>query len=314
RGNQHHHGFRHAHSPGPQLFWYGSFNARDLFQSQQGNRVFPEEFQPAQLQRSDYPDLFQRRGRFHPSNLVRVGRREPERNAIRRYLMKKLAICALLLCGLFTCGVVAQQAANVDRPTEPNFLFDDDGGKVQIVPADFSIAGPKTFHGGAVLTSARQVSIFLGAGWAGQQTRQRQTSLLDVGASNANPHIAELQKHNIKMLRSAPLVEDFSDLSKTRVNDLTIQQRLSDLLQSKAIPAPGASTVYVVFLAPGIDSTLGGNKAGLDYAAYHNFVNLEAGEVHYVLVPFHQDARQHAAAATRAFAETALNPNGKGWV
>ncbi|HET9365183.1 MAG TPA: hypothetical protein VFP71_09275 [Candidatus Angelobacter sp.] len=227
--------------------------------------------------------------------------------------MKKFALCALLLCGLATCVPAAQQATTVDRPTEPNFVFDDDGGKVQIVPADFSVAGPKTFHGGPVLGSVRQVSIFLGAGWADQQGRQRQTGLLNIGTSNANPHLAELEKHNIKMLPSAPLFEDFSDLSKARINDLTIQQKLSDLLQSKAIPAPDAGTVYVVFLAPGIDSTLGGNKAGTDYVAYHNFVNLEAGEIHYVVVPFHPDAQQHSAATARAFAETALNPNGRGW-
>lgn len=227
--------------------------------------------------------------------------------------MKKFAFCALLLCGLATCALVAQQAATVDRPTEPNFVFDDDGGKAQIVPADFSVAGPKTFHGGSVLSAVRQVSIFLGAGWADQQARQRQTGLLDVGKNNANPHLAELQKHNIKMLRSAPPFEDFSDLSKSKINDLTVQQKLSDLLQSKAIPAPDAGTVYVVFLAPGIDSTLGGSKAGTDYVAYHNFVNLEAGEIHYVVVPFHPDAQQHSAATARAFAETALNPNGRGW-
>jgi hypothetical protein len=227
--------------------------------------------------------------------------------------MTKFAFCTLLLCGLVTGILMAQQAATVDRPAEPNFVFDDDGGKAQIVPADFSIAGPKTFHGGAVLSSARQVSIFLGPGWGNQQVRPRQTPLLDVASGNQNPHLAELQKHNIKTLRAAPLFEDFSNLGHPAINDLTIQQKLSDLLQSKAIPAPASGTVYVIFLAPGIESTLGGNKAGVDYAAYHNFVNLEAGEIHYVVVPFHQDVQQHAAAAARAFAETALNPNGQGW-
>jgi len=234
--------------------------------------------------------------------------------------MKRLVFSTLLLAALAIPLLAVQQSTKVpdapsslDRPAEPNFVFDDDGGKAQIVPADFSIAGPKTFHGGTVLPAARQVSIFLGSGWGDQQARQRQTGLVDVAASNTNPHLAELGKHNIKMLHAAPLFEDFSDLSKTRVNDLTIQQKLSDLLQSKAIPAPNAGTVYIVFLAPGIDSTLGGNKAGTDYVAYHNFVNLEAGEIHYVVVPFHADAQQHTAAATRAFAETALNPNGRGW-
>jgi hypothetical protein len=227
--------------------------------------------------------------------------------------MKKLVLCALLLCGLATCVLTAQQAATMDRPAEPNFVFDDDGGKVQIVPADLSTAAPKTFHGGPVLASTRQVSIFLGAGWGDQQFRGRETSLLDVAATAGNAHVAELEKHNIRTLRASPQLEDFSDLSKARVNDLTIQQKLSDLLQNKTIPAPSAGTVYVIFLAPGIQSTLGAHKAGVDYAAYHNFVNLEAGEIHYVVVPFHENADLHSAAATRAFAETALNPSGRGW-
>jgi hypothetical protein len=175
--------------------------------------------------------------------------------------MKKFALGILLLCGTVTCVLAAQQQASVDRPAEPNFAFDDDGGKAQ----------------------------------------------------TGNEQAAELKQHSIKTLRAAPKLEDFSDLSQSKVNDLTIQQKLSDLLKSKAIPTPTAGTVFVIFLAPGIQSTLGGLQGGVDYAAYHNFVNLEVGEIHYVVVPFHENADTHSAAATRAFAETALNPNGQGW-
>jgi hypothetical protein len=227
--------------------------------------------------------------------------------------MKKFALGILLLCCTVTCVLAAQQQASVDRPSEPNFAFDDDGGKTQIVPVDFSVAGPKTFHGGPVLASAQQVSIFLGAGWGDTQVRGREISLLDVTASARNTQVEELKQHSIKMLRAAPQIEDFTDLIHSKVNDLTIQQKLSDMLKSKAIPAPQAGTVYVVFLAPGVPSTLGGLQGGVDYAAYHNFVNLEAGEIHYVVVPFHENAATHSAAATRAFAEAALNPNGQGW-
>src|SRR6476661_6046007 len=227
--------------------------------------------------------------------------------------MRKFAFWVLLLCGSVSCILAAQQQATVDRPAEPNFAFDDDGGKVQIVPADLSVAGTKNFHGGLVLASAQQISIFLGAGWGDTQVRGRESSLLDVTASVGNVQVAELKQHSIKTLRAAPQIEDFTDLSQSKVNDLTIQQKLSDLLKSKAIPAPQAGTVFVIFLAPGIQSTLGGLQGGVDYAAYHNFVNLEAGEIHYVVVPFHQNADSHSAAATRAFAEAALNPNGQGW-
>jgi hypothetical protein len=227
--------------------------------------------------------------------------------------MKKFALGILLLCGTVTCVLSAQQQPSVDRPSEPNLAFDDDGGKAQIVPVDLSVATPKTFHGGPVLTSAQQVSIFLGSRWGDAQVRGREASLLDVTASAGNAQVAELKQHSIKTLRAAPKLEDFSDLSQSKVNDLTIQQKLSDLLKSKAIPPPAAGTVFVIFLAPGIQSTLGGLQGGIDYAAYHNFVNLEAGEIHYVVVPFHENVDTHSAAATRAFAETALNPNGQGW-
>ena len=191
------------------------------------------------------------------------------------------------------------------------FVFDDDGGKAQIVPADLSSAGPKSFHGGPVLQAMPPAGgVFLGSGWGDQQFRGRETALVDVAAGMATTHRAELQKHNVRTLRAAPPQEDFSDLSKTSLNDLDIQRKLSDLLQSKTIPAPSASTVYVIFLSPGTSSTLGGHKAGVEYAAYHNFVNLEAGEIHYVVVPFHDDADRHSAAAARAFVETALIPTG----
>jgi hypothetical protein len=227
--------------------------------------------------------------------------------------MKKFAFWILLLCGSVSCVLAAQQQATVDRPALPNFAFDDDGGQAQIVPPDFAAGGPKTFHGGKVLASAQQVSIFLGAGWGDQQFRGRESSLLDVTATAGSSNIAEMQQHNIRTLRAAPRLEDFSDLTQTVVNDLTIQQKLSDLLKNKAISTPKAGTVFVVFLAPGVQSTLGGLKGGVDYMAYHNFVNLEAGEIHYVVVPFHPNADNHSKAATRAFSEAALNPNGQGW-
>lgn len=227
--------------------------------------------------------------------------------------MKKLYLAGLLMFFAQFAAAQQQAVAPVDRPPEPNMVFDDDGGKVQIVPADLSAPEPKKFHGGAVMASAQQVSIFLGNGWAEASVRARQGSLADVSSPAASPQLADMAVHNIKALPAAPLVEDFGDLSRTPLNDLDIQRKLQQMLESKAIPAPRASTVYVVFLAPGTVSTLGGNKAGTDYAAYHNVVNLEAGEVRYVVVPFHQDVQRQAAVAARSFAETALNPNGQGW-
>ncbi|HKF20947.1 MAG TPA: hypothetical protein VKE93_05230 [Candidatus Angelobacter sp.] len=231
--------------------------------------------------------------------------------------MKRIAIAVLLWTSSLT-PVLAQQnppaspAASVDRPEEPNLVFDDDGGKAQIVPADLSVAAEKKFHGGEVMQSAQQVSIFLGSGWGDPQVRSRQVAIHDLAARPSGV-LEELKKNHVSTWSALPSVEDFSDLTGTKVNDLTIQRKLSDWLASKAIPAPTASLIYVIFLAPGVNSSLGAHKGGLEYAAYHNFVHLEAGEVRYVVVPFSDQADRHAAAAARAFADTALNPNGNGW-
>lgn len=226
--------------------------------------------------------------------------------------MKKIIYFALAAV-LAPLAFSQQAARSVDRPEEPNLAFDDDGGKVQFVPADLAPAAEKKFHGGPVMTQVRQISVFLGSGWADQQVRTRQSALRDVTADNTCPQTAELRQHKVKTVTAPPHVEDFADLSKSSLNDLDIQRKLSTMLENKAIPAPTASTVYVVFLGPEVSSTLGGLKAGTDYAAYHNVVNLEAGEVRYVVVPFHQNAQSHRTAAARAFSETALNPNGQGW-
>jgi len=204
-----------------------------------------------------------------------------------------------------------QPVKSLDRPGPANYIFDDDGGATQVVPADLVPSGIRTFHGGLVMKSVQQVSIFLGGGWAAESPRSRRAVLGDLFSGNAR--IADFEKQNIKTLPAQPLYEDFTDLSKARVNDLNIQRKLSDLLNSRAIPLPTPGTVYVIYLAPEVVSTIGGQQAGVDYAAYHNFVNLEQGEIFYAVVPFHVNQANHVNAANRALVEAALNPRGTGW-
>src|SRR6185369_9042153 len=132
--------------------------------------------------------------------------------------MKKFTLGILLLCGTVTCVLAAQQQASMDRPAEPNFAFDDDGNKAQIVPINLAVAGPKTFHDGPMLSSTQQVSIFLNADWGDAQVRAREASLLDVTASAKNTQIAKLKQHSIKTLHAAPKLKDFSDLSQSKMN------------------------------------------------------------------------------------------------
>ncbi|SRR6266481_1967209 len=223
--------------------------------------------------------------------------------------MKKLIFCILLLTVPAATALMAQQPAQpANAATQGNFVPDDDGGLTEIVPANFQGTTSRQSSALPVMKSVQQVSIFLGAAWGDQQVRSRQTGLIDLAARGNQPALADLQGRKVEMLSAANKVEDLSDLSKTTINDLTIQRKLAEMLESKVIPLPAASTVYVIFLAPGINSTLGQSKAGADYAAYHNLIHLEAGEVRYVVVPYHNSADSHSAAAARALVDTAFNP------
>jgi hypothetical protein len=223
--------------------------------------------------------------------------------------MKNPVIFCLLL--IFVPSLIAQQAAQAAERAGRNYISGDDDEQVQIVPADLSSPGPRKFHGGAVLKSVRQVSIFWGSHWADSQVRTRETSLLDLPASDGTL-TNELQNNKIAIVRAAPSVDELTVVDGT-INDLAIQSKLAALLRTKTIPAPGTGTVYVIYLGPGINSSLGSHKGGINYLAYHNDVHLEDGEIDYVVVPYHADAATHRAAAGRAFVEAVLNPNGGGW-
>ena len=71
--------------------------------------------------------------------------------------MNKSAIFLLLLASCTAQLLMAQQPGPaIDRPAEPNFAFDDDGGKVQTVPKlelGAASAVAKKYHGGAVMKS-----------------------------------------------------------------------------------------------------------------------------------------------------------------
>ena len=226
--------------------------------------------------------------------------------------MKRLVFYILLFGGLATLAFASlQENKSADTPpANANFVADDDGGLTEIVPADLATKGPRAPGTVPVMKSVQQVSIFLGAAWGDQQARTRQTRLPDFGGNRSELALTELQHHNVEVVPAAPRVEDFSDLSKGPVNDLTIQRKLVEMIGNHAIPPPAANTIYVIFLAPGITSTIGASKAGIDYAAYHNLLHLDMSEVRYAVVPYQENADRHSAAALEVFVNTAFNPAG----
>lgn len=223
--------------------------------------------------------------------------------------MKKLTLIALFFACFAALSLMAQQSPKPAAvPGNSGFLADDDGGVVQIVPVGAPAHGPRKAAMVPAMKSVQQVSIFLGRGWAEAEVRTRETALLDLTSGGGSSHFAELRRHRTTILPAPPAAEDFTDLSTGAVNDLTIQSRLMELIQKKIVPQPDAATVFVVFLAPEIKSTLGPHTGGTDYAAYHSLLHQDGPDIRYVVVPFNENAGLLASAASRAMVETVFNP------
>jgi hypothetical protein len=66
----------------------------------------------------------------------------------------------------------------------------------------------------------------------------------------------------------------------------------------------------MLFLDPGLHSTLGDLVAEKHYAAYHAFFNASGARVHYAVLPFQPDPQAARQIALRAFIVAAANPAG----
>ncbi len=210
----------------------------------------------------------------------------------------------------------AAAPAVLENAPKGTVLFDDDGGRVQIVPRRSIVRTEPTFHGGPTISGGAIVPFFLGSGWrdAANRPREAQTvaALASRGGSATLPSLAPYRLA-APQLRGAALADPVGLPRDNRLSDLQIQRRLNRLVTAKGAPVLAADVVYVVFLPPGVRSTVGTSDSARDYAAYHNHLHSAAGIVHYVVVPYDDDFARGLASAQQALVEALINPEGDGW-
>src|SRR5207244_1489281 len=97
-------------------------------------------------------------------------------------------------------------------------VFDDDGGRAQVIPRQVVPKHEISFHGGPVLQGASIQALFLGSGWRTAEHRGKESGALAglIGGS------AE---------RTGLVQEDLLDpLENRSVSDLEVQRRLDALV------------------------------------------------------------------------------------
>jgi len=233
-------------------------------------------------------------------------------------------LVAALVAGLI-CGIsYGQQAGRpgagekyLDRgsASDEQAVFDDDGGRVFIVRRQQSPLESLTYHGGPIISKPRQFTVFAGAGWTDSGNRSREASFSDLLAAMGPVNRENLERFQVRTnsWSSASREESLGLVDGSTVSDLKIQAALSDMFEKGSVPGPDPNTIYVIFLAPGITSTLGQMIGGKHYVAYHNFFHLNDVQVHYVVATFESPRKAARSAAARALIDAIINPSGNGW-
>jgi hypothetical protein len=224
----------------------------------------------------------------------------------------KLKLIFLVIVA-FAGSAKAQDPWPQERPDErEQSVINEDGGRSFIIkPSSVPLHGVVK-PGNPAVVELQQHSIFLGSHWAepGQRAREPQLSSL-LATIRDHAQMDELTQSGIKNLFGATTSQEKLDvLSDRNISDLEIQGVLTAMFKEGALPRPDAGAIYVVFLDPGLHSTLGSLVAGKHYVAYHGFLNASGARIHYAVVPFQANSQGAYQIALRALVVAALNPTG----
>src|SRR2546425_1539820 len=196
-----------------------------------------------------------------------------------------------------------------DRPDESQqAVTNDDGGKAFIVKM-FQLGSVIRF-GQPIDGDIEQHSIFLGSGWADTELRAREPDLSKLLLSiREHPQLDALEGLGIKNRFAPTFSQEKLDIAGNRnVGDLEIQRVLAGMFKEGTLQHPRAGAIYMLFLDPGLHSTLGALVAEKHYQAYHAFFNASGRRVHYVVLPFQSDPQTARQIALRAFIVAATSP------
>ena len=222
------------------------------------------------------------------------------------WLIKTYAI-VLMLSGALTAQ--AQQTAEPLRPGYDRAVANEDGGRAFIIEQSSrrlsSFGRPRK----GTLAAPEQYSIFVGGQWQTSALRERQVGLQRLLANLTDEaELSALQELGIKNRFGPTASVERLDVMSRSFSDLDIQRMLASMFDSGSLPQPSASRIYVVFLDPEIESTLGLLTGGKHYVAYHNVFRAGGAHTHYVVIPFQSDPARAYHDALRSLVAAAVKP------
>jgi hypothetical protein len=185
---------------------------------------------------------------------------------------------------------------STNPPTAPALLNDPirivpvRGDDLAVAPAPGAAATANlTYRGGQLLTAVQVFTLFWGDGWQGQPqggVMQQVIQFFDYVVTS--PLIDQLAEYSVAgkaighgaNLGAIPLAAALGQ----SVDDSAIQQLVQQQISTNpAVPQPTPSSLYFVFLPPGVAVSLTGSSSCVTFCGYHSDIN---GQVFYAVMPY----------------------------
>jgi hypothetical protein len=219
----------------------------------------------------------------------------------------KLLILSVFILAPITAR--AQEPWPQEKPEQREQVVtnEDGGNSFLVLPASGPLIG--LAKPGSGVGEVQQHSIFLGPGWAGPSLRGRETRLGSLLATiHDGAQMDDVAKAGVTN-RFGPTfsIEKLDITGNRKISDLEIQQILSDLFAGGPLTDPEPDAIYIVFLDPGLQSTLRSMQAGKHYLSYHGIFNASGSPVHYAVVPYQADSAAAYQVALRTLLVAALH-------
>jgi hypothetical protein len=166
---------------------------------------------------------------------------------------------------------------------------------IRIVPlhgvkAVAPVAAPSlTYRGGPLLAEAQVFVFFWGDAWAQDPLVgivQQINSFFDYALTS--PLIDQLAEYSVPgtaISHGARVGSiELTTAPPSNVSDGDIQQLIQQELSSDpAVPQPNSSSLYFVYLPPGVSVGLNGGASCVNFCGYHNDIN---GQIFYAVMPY----------------------------
>ncbi len=166
---------------------------------------------------------------------------------------------------------------------------------IQIVPLHTELATPVgtpqlTYRGGPLLSSVQVFVLFWGDAWSQQQALVPLVAQLGsffdyVLTSSLMVQLAEYSVAGATIGHGSKIgAAHLTGAPPSSLTDADVRQMLQrEIASGSSVPKPTASTLYFVFLPPGVTIGMDGGSSCVNFCGYHSDI---AGSVFYAVMPY----------------------------